>query len=178
MDAFLAVGRIVSPHGIRGEVKIDVMTDFPSRFDPGSQLWLEGETAPCQVVAARSHKGHLLVQLDCLADRTAAEWVNGRYLLIPRDQAHVLPAGEYYQDELVGLEVVSEAGQVLGHLAEVVWTGANEVYLIEGALGELLIPAVAEVVQEVDLQRGRMVVKLIPGLLPELETVGGAPAGD
>lgn len=169
MDSFLAVGRIVSPHGIRGEVKIEVMTDFPSRFDPGAQLWLEGEDEPCRVLTTRVHKDHLLARLDCLPDRTAAEWASGRYLLIPRDQAHALPAGEYYRDELVGLAVVSEAGLALGRLVEVLWTGANEVYLLDGVHGELLIPAVAEVVQEVDLQTGRMVIKLIPGLLPELE---------
>lgn len=173
MPAFLAVGRILGPHGVRGEVKVEVLTDFNSRFDPGSKLWIEGEAAPCEVQASRPHKEKLLVRLDCVPDRTQAERLRGRHLLAPRAEATPLPEGEYYSDELEGLTVVSSEGRTLGTLTDVLWTGANEVYVVEGDLGEVLLPAIADVVQEVDLQKQKMVVKLLPGLVPALETNSG-----
>lgn len=172
MTDFLAVGRIVGPHGIRGELKVEVMTDFPARFEPGSTLWVEGFDEPCEVVSSRTHKRFLLVHLDCFGDRTQAEPLRGLHLQVPRQQAMPLPEGEFYSDELQGLRVETVEKVELGTLVEVVWTGANDVYIVQGEFGELLLPAIAEVVQEVDLQKGRMVVQLLPGLIPELETEG------
>lgn len=169
MTDFLAVGRIVGPHGVRGEIKVEVMTDFPARFEPGSTLWVEGVEASCQVVSARPHKRFLLVRLDRFGDRTQVESLRGRHFQVPRGQAMLLPEGEFYSDELQGLLVETVEKVELGTLVEVVWTGANEVYIVEGPFGELLLPAIAEVVQAVDLQNGRMVVQLLPGLIPALD---------
>jgi len=165
----MIVGRIVAPHGIRGEVKVEVMTDFPERFAVGSELWLEGEEQPCRVLSARPYRGFLLIRLTGYPTRTEVEALRGRFLVIPREQARPLPEGEYYSDELEGLTVVTTTGFELGVLREVWWTGANEVYVTQGAFGEVLLPAIAEVVHEVDLQNRRLVVKLLPGLVPALD---------
>ena len=93
----------------------------------------------------------------------------GRLLLIPRAHAAVLDPDEYYSDELIGLSVLTDAGMGLGELVDILWTGANEVYVVEGSFGEVLLPAIAEVIQVVDLQAGEMVVKLLPGLIPALD---------
>ncbi|NOZ73520.1 MAG: 16S rRNA processing protein RimM [Chloroflexi bacterium] len=168
-SSHLAVGRIIGVHGIRGEMKVNVMTDFPERFEPGSMLWIEGESTPREILSVREHKGNLLVRMAGLATRTEAELMRQRYLLIERSQAMPLPENEFYEDELLGLRVVTTTGILLGELVEVLQTGANDVYIVEGDLGEVLLPAIADVVQSVDLQKEEMVVKLLPGLVPALD---------
>ncbi len=164
-DAFMAVGRIVGAHGIRGEIKVKQLTDFPERFAPGSLLYLEEEAFQREVIASRPHKGMFLVQLSGLSDRNAAERLRGKYLFIARDEAMALEEDEYYEDELIGLQVETMEGVILGELTEIIWTGANEVYIVQGPKGEVLIPAIAQVVQEVDLESGIMRVTLLPGLV-------------
>ncbi len=165
----LAVGRIRGVHGIRGELKVEVLTDFVQRFSPGSNLLVEGEVTDREVSSARPHKGYLLVQFVGLDDRSEAEKFQGLHLLVPRDSAEVLPEDEYYTDELVGLQVITTNGVDLGKLTDVWWTSANEVYVVHGPFGEVLLPAIAEVVQRVDLQNGEMLVKLLPGLVQSLD---------
>lgn len=172
-EAFLAVGRIIAPHGVRGEVKVEIQTDFPQRFQPGAQVWLEGETDPLQVLAARQQQDFLLLQFDTISSRTDAELLRDRLLVVPRHRAMPLPDGEYYSDELQGLAVATTDGDELGVLVDVWWTNANEVYVVEGPWGEVLLPAIADVVQNVDLQNRRMFVKLLPGLAPEFDAWRG-----
>jgi 16S rRNA processing protein RimM len=165
----LAVGQIIGVHGIRGELKVKVLTDYGERFAAGSRLLIEGESSPRAVLATREHKGYLLVRMAGITSRNEAEVLRRRYLLVEREQAMPLAENEFYEDDLVGLGVVTTAGQFLGELVEVLWTGANEVYVVQGELGEVLLPAIAEVIQAVDLQREEMVVKLLPGLVPALD---------
>ena len=165
----LAVGRIRGVHGIRGELKVEVLTDFRQRYAPGSNLFIEGEEIEREVLSARAHKTYLLVKLKGLDNRTEAEKLHGLHFLVPRDNAMTLPEGEYYADELVGLRVITTDGVELGKLTEVLWTSANEVYVVIGSFGEVLLPAIAEVVQEVDLQNGEMLVNLLPGLVQSLD---------
>jgi 16S rRNA processing protein RimM len=109
------------------------------------------------------------VKLRDLDSRTEAEQMCGRHFLVPRDNAEILPEGEYYVDELVGLRIITTNGVELGKLTEVLWTNANEVYVVNGPFGEVLLPAIADVVQEVDLQNNEMLVKLLPGLVQSLD---------
>jgi len=161
----MAVGQIVGPHGIRGEIKVKLLTDFPERFAPGSHLYLDEETFQREVISSRPHRGMLLVKLAGLADRNAVEHLRGKYLFIAREEAMALEEDEYYEDEIVGLQVETMEGEVLGELMEIMWTGANEVYIVQGPRGEVLIPAISQVVQEVDLEAGVMRVTLLPGLV-------------
>ena len=165
----LAVGRIGGAHGIHGELKVEVLTDFPHRFEPGSRLFLEGEEVEREVVSARPHKAYMLVKLKNIENRTEAQQLRGLHLLVHRDNATPLPEDEYYTDELVGLRVITTEGVNLGELTEVLWTAANEVYVVQGGYGEVLLPAIADVIQEVDLQKGEMGVRLLPGLVQSLD---------
>jgi len=164
-DAYMAVGRIVGAHGVRGEIKVKQLTDFPERFAPGSRLYLGDEEFQREVVAARPHRGMLLVKLSGLTNRNDVEHLRGKYLFIRREEAMALEEDEYYEDELIGLIVETVDGEHLGELIEIMWTGANEVYIVRGPRGEVLIPAIAQVVQEVDLDAGVMRVRLLPGLV-------------
>ncbi|NOX61314.1 MAG: 16S rRNA processing protein RimM [Chloroflexi bacterium] len=176
-SGYIAVGRIVGPHGVRGEMRVEVYTDFPERFEPGAELWVEGESRSSQVVSARPHKQFLLVKLDRFSTRTDVEPLRNRHLLIPRERAASLPEGEYYSDELEGLRVITTQGRELGVIQEVLWTGANEVYVVMGEFGEILIPAIADVVKEVDIELGRMLVSLIPGLAPAIDAIEAEESG-
>jgi 16S rRNA processing protein RimM len=177
ISGYLAIGRIIAPHGIRGEVKVEVLTDFPERFKPGVHVFLgagteDPEARPAKMAAARPHKGGFLVKLDIVPDRNAAELVRNRYLLIPAADAMPLGAHENYLHDLIGLKVETIDGQHLGELREVLFTNANDVYVVRGPAGEVLLPAIRDVVLRVDVPARRMVVALPEGLLDaaELET--------
>ncbi len=166
---FLAIGAIVGPHGIRGEVKVSPMTDFPERFRAGAAVYLgtPDEAVPVVIEAARPHKNYILVKFASVPDRNAAELLVDQYLLIPEEQAMPLGEHENYTHDLIGLEVETATGEKLGKLVEVLFTGANDVYVVAGSAGELLLPALRSVVLEVDLDQHLMKVALPDGLRGE-----------
>jgi 16S rRNA processing protein RimM len=181
--SYLAIGRIIAPHGIRGEVKVEVLTDFPERFKPGTHVFLgagteDPEARPAKIAAARPHKGGFLVKLDIVPDRNAAELVRNRYLLIPAADAMPLGEHENYLHDLMGLQVETTDGQHLGELWEVLFTNANDVYVVRGPAGEVLLPATRDVVLQVDLSTRRMVVALPEGLLDAAEPETGRSDGE
>lgn len=161
----IAIARIVAPQGIRGEVRAVSLTDFPERF-AGREVWL-GQTAAARttIVQARPHKNVWLLRLEGVADRNAAEKLRDVELCIDEAELAPLDDNEFYVHQLIGLPVQTEAGELVGHIADVMRTGANDVYVVRSGTGkEHLIPAVGEIVQ-VDLP-GRMVtIQPIPGLL-------------
>lgn len=167
LSGYFAIGRIVGAHGIRGEVKVLVMTDYPERFRPGARLYLgtEQTCAPTEIQTVRSHKGVLLVKLSTVPDRNLAELLQGQYLLIPAEQAMPLADHEYYAHDLIGLAVETTAGGALGTLTEILFTGANDVYVVTGPAGEVLIPALREVIVGIDLVGRKMIVDPPAGLL-------------
>lgn len=167
---YLVVGQIVAPHGIRGEVKVEVMSDNPDRFKTGAELYLsstpEGTDArPVKLATSRPHQNRMLVRLSSTADRNAAEQLRGLYLLIPEAEAMALGEHENFAHDLIGLRVETTAGEALGEIVEIVFTPANDVYVARGEAGEVLLPATREVVRSVDLAARTMVVELPEGLL-------------
>ncbi len=177
-QAYLAVGNIVGVHGIRGEVKVELLTDYPERFSPGATLYLgpEGLARPVRIEAARPHKGMMLVKFAGVPDRNAAELLRDTLLLIPEEQAMPLGENENYAHDLVGLQVETTDGRVIGKLAEILYTGANDVYVVNRPGAEVLIPALNEVVVQVNLEAGRMVVQLPEGLEAPPASAEAAPA--
>ncbi len=171
-EGHLIVGRIVGVHGLKGEVKVELHTDFPERFQPGAVMYLGEELTPVKLVSARPHKGRLLVGLEGVEGRPAAEELRGEWLYIPEEEAHELEEGVYWIHDLMGLAVQTEEGRPLGVIKDVLVTGANDVYVVKTQEDvnqgrDLLIPAIADVVQEVDLERGVMTVRLLPGMEEE-----------
>ena len=165
----IIVGVITGAHGIRGQVMVESLSDYPEiRFATGAELYLEKQGRTVRVLAASQHKGLYLLSLDGIEDRDAAQNLLHTYLLVPRDTLPELPEGEYYHFQLVGLQVY-EGDTLLGELTEVMQTGANDVYIIKGAPGskhpEILLPALKSCVQQVDLAAGRMYVNIPEGLL-------------
>ncbi|HXH21286.1 MAG TPA: ribosome maturation factor RimM [Dehalococcoidia bacterium] len=159
-ETAVTVGRIVAPHGVHGEVRVEVSSDFPKRFEKGATLWLEG--APVRVVRSRVQGKALLLTLEGVSDRAAAERLRGRALQAPRLQD--LGEDTYYRDDLIGLKAVTPAGETLGVVQDIFSTGSNDVFVVKSERGELLLPATDDVVREVDITGGRMVVEVIEGL--------------
>jgi 16S rRNA processing protein RimM len=161
----LAVGRVLRPHGLRGELRVELLTDYPERFALHRLLYLGPTAQPYELEAVRFHKEAALIKLVGCDDRDAAGLLRGQLVQIPMDQAVPLEDGEYYLFQVIGLEVVTDAGESLGRVVEVIDTHANDVYLVRGPRGEVLLPAIADVVQEIDWEARRIRVTLLPGLL-------------
>lgn len=159
------MGRITRTHGVKGEVAVLPLTEVGSRFEAGSTLFLdEREDRPVTVSSSRPHQKRLLVAFRGVEDRTSAETLRGRYLFVPASSAPELPQGEYWTHDLVGCEVLTEEGRPVGRIREIMHTQANDVWAAEGAEGEVLIPALKDVVREVDVAGRRVIVRAIPGL--------------
>lgn len=170
----LVVGRVGRPHGLRGEVTIEVRTDDPAgRFAVGSMLMTDpAERGPLTVEAARWHSGRLLVAFEGCRDRDAAEALRDTLLQI--DSANLGPLSdpeEFYDHDLVGLHVVTIAGEGVGTVVDVLHHG-QDLLVVEGSGGaEVMIPFVATLVPEVDVAGGRLVVDPPPGLIDPDEAI-------
>ncbi len=164
---YLPIGSIAGAHGIRGEVKVEILTDYPERFRAGAKMYLgtEREARPVEIQAARPHKHYYLVKFSQVPDRNAAELLAGQLVLILTEEAMPLAEHENYAHDLIGLQVETEDGQTLGQISDILATGANDVYVVTGGEREVLVPALRDVVLSVDLGTGRVVVRLPEGLL-------------
>jgi 16S rRNA processing protein RimM len=162
------VGRVVSAYGLRGDLRIVSLTDVAGRWQTLRQVAVHvGKyQALHELTLVREEaKGTLLVRLSGVADRTAAEKLRGAVLLVREQDSPTLPPGEYYMHQIIGLQVVTRAGRKLGPVTDVLQTGANDVYVTPGGL----IPAIREVVVEIDLAAGQMIIEPMPGMLEETE---------
>lgn len=171
---YLAVGRVLRPHGIRGELRVAIITDYPERLGQHACFYLASPDSPeavrCYPVEKlRRHRKVLLLKLGGCDDRNDADELRGMLVQIPLEKAVPLGEGEYYHFQLIGVRVETEDGEWLGQVVEVLETGANDVYVVRGPQGEVLLPAVGDVVLELDLELKRMVVHLLSGLLAEDE---------
>jgi 16S rRNA processing protein RimM len=156
----VSVGRIVASHALKGEVKVQPLTDFPERFDRGSQLWLDG--SPRTVQSGRWQGGLVYLKLEGIDSRNDADALRDKELMVPEPEE--LEEGVFYLHDIMGISAFDAQGEPLGKLVDVLSTGANDVYVIRGERGELLVPATDEVVQEIDIANGRLVVEMVPGL--------------
>ena len=164
---YLAVGRVVRPHGVRGELRAKVLTDHPERLASVQILYVGEKLRPHKVMGVRRHQDVALIRLEGYEDRTAAERLRGSLLYVTVEDAVPLDEDEYYEFQIEGLAVVTDEGESLGEIVEVFTApGANDVFVVHGPLGELLIPAIEDVVVEVNPDAGRVIVHLLPGLLP------------
>lgn len=141
--------------GLRGGVRVELLTDWPERLVAGAELYIEHASEPTRVVDVERGGRSIVLHLHGVTSREAAEALAGSYLEAP---AQPLPEGTWYWDDLVGLDVVEPDGRIVGELVEVFRAGGGEVYRVVGTAGERLVPALRSVVLEVDLEGGRMVV--------------------
>jgi 16S rRNA processing protein RimM len=169
-EGYLAVGQVIGVHGLRGEIKLDLYTDFPDRFAPGERLLMGVDLTEMELASVRPHQKFLLIRFQGVDDRAAAEALRGQWLFVDEDDAAELEEGAYWIHDLIGLQVVEESGAPLGIVVDVLVTGANDVYVVHPPAGQnrsrdILLPAIPEVIRTVDVPGGVMTVHLIDGLV-------------
>lgn len=164
-----AIGKVVAPFGLHGELKVRLLTDIPNRFANVGQVYLGPQRIPYTIAAVRPYKGDVVVlRLMGIDDATTAETVRGWNVVIPLDKLAKLPPGSYYQHDIIGLQVVTGNGREVGEVVDIIVTGSNDVYVIKNRDGQqVLIPAIKEVVKQIDLIRHMMYIEPINGMLDE-----------
>jgi 16S rRNA processing protein RimM len=160
----LIIGQIVAPRGLRGELRVRIITDAPDRFLDLASVFVGQELTLYKVKRARLHKQWALLELEGIHDRDAAEGLRGQILSVSRQQAIPLREDEYFVGDIVGLLVLTDADKELGHITEVLSTGANDVYVVRTDTGDLLLPAIRDVVLAIDVEAGLMRVHVPDGL--------------
>lgn len=165
---FVLVGRVVKPHGLKGEVLVRSLSDNPNRFQPGAILLLGRDldsAEPAQVATSRDNKGALLVRFDGVGSVEEAEPLREQLLFVDASEIEDLDDEDaFWEHEVVGLEVVDIAGAALGTVAGVHLRPAQDLWSIDTPKGEVLFPAAKELVVSVDLEEGRVVVDPPEGL--------------
>lgn len=164
---YFVIGDIVNTQGIKGEMRVVPQTDDPSRFELLDYVLIErkGKMEKFNIEGVRYHKQFVLLKLEGVDDMTAAERFKGAVVKIPEELALPLEEGQYYIRDLYDLEVFTDEGERLGIITDILFTGANDVYVVTPDKGkDILIPAIEQCILKVDLENKTMTVKLLEGL--------------
>lgn len=171
---YLTLGEILRPHGLRGEMRMRILTDYPERLTKGLETVYVGESpeqidaTPFTLESARFHKDYLLITLKGVNDRNEADAFRGKMVMVDIDHAVPLEDGEFYLYQLIGLTVRTTEGQELGEIHQVIETGANDVYVVKSRnYGEILIPSHDETLISIDFEANIITMLLPEGLLPD-----------
>ena len=165
---YLVVGKLRRPHGLRGELLMEILTDFPERLKPRKKVYIGETHHPHTIASRRTHNDGLILGFAGYDTPEQAGELRNQFVYIQAAGLPALPEGEYYHHQLVGLTVVSDEGRTLGKLVEVLETGANDVYIIKDDAGaEILLPAIPPVILDINLDSATMRVHLLEGLLDD-----------
>jgi 16S rRNA processing protein RimM len=167
---WLVVGRVGKPHGVHGDVLVEIITDFPERLDEGVRFGLGAEDGPNEFFEAhqvRYHKGRWLLSVRGIRDRSMIEQWRGLFLHLPEQALEDLPEGYYYEHHLAGLECRSPAGEPLGHITALETGTMQSRLVVRRDNREWLVPYVPEIVVEVDLDGGFAIIDAPVGLLDD-----------
>jgi len=170
---YLLIGEVLRPHGVAGEVRVRVLTDYPERIAELEHIYLG--TSPTsrkikqhKLEGLRMHKGYALIKVAKITNRDLADRLRGLSVMVHIDDAIPLEDDEIYLYQLIGMRVTTTDGLDLGKITDVIETGANDVYIVNGGrFGEVLVPITDETLIETDDETGIITVKLPDGLLPE-----------
>ena len=163
----ITVGMISKPHNLNGAIKVHPITDFPERFLERQEILVEvkGKLELMKITSVSLHNSFLIMQLEGIDSIDKAEQLRGAYLKISEAQLASLKDDEFYIFQLIDMEVKDIQGNYIGRLADVIKTGANDVYIVKDqANKEILIPALKKVVKKIDLEAKEMTVELLPEL--------------
>lgn len=168
MKQYITVGKVLSSWGIKGQVKVEPLTDDIRRFDRLNKIYVNRDKEPsCFFVESVTYQKNnfVILKLKNVDTPEQAQELRGFYLEVERRDAVKLPEGRYFICDIIGLEVYSEDGKFLGKVVDVLQTGANDVYIVkqEGEK-ELLVPAINQVVKTIDIDNNKMIVSLLEGL--------------
>ena len=163
----MEIGEIVKPQGLRGDMKARSYLDSEDILQGLDEVFIRktGQEAVLhRLRKLQTKKNFIFLELEGIQDIDAAATLVGGRILVPSQRLKKLPEGEYYWRDLIGLEVVTEDGEALGRVESVFPTGSNDVYVCRGGRREILLPAIGDVMREIDIEKGVMVVRLLEGL--------------
>ena len=169
-DFFVCIGKVLKPFGIQGALKIQNFSDIPDRFENMDFLYIGPSTdlaVPYEIVSVEYHNRYIILYLLRYTNRNIAESLQGFYCYIPKSQQEALPEDNFYVDDLLGMKVENTAGREIGTVSDVISNPANDVLVVQTQGGEALIPMVVDVVQEINLADGKVIVQLIEGMLED-----------
>jgi 16S rRNA processing protein RimM len=173
---YLVVGFLRRAHGVRGEIIMDLHTDFPERLQSGRKLFVGEEHKAMTVSNARSHAKGMLIKFEGIETPEHAGQFRNQWVYVKATDVPSLPDGMLYQHELFGFKVVDESGNALGELVEIIETGANDVYVVRNETGkDILLPVIPSVILETDPSRRLMRVHLLEGLIDDRKSASGKP---
>jgi len=167
---WLIVGCVQKPHGVHGDVLVKILTDFPERLTEGVKFGLGDETSPAsfhEVHHVRYHRGAWLLGIHGVRDRNSVEGLRGLYLFLPEQTAEELPEGYHYEHQLVGLQCLSPSGEDLGRVIGLDSEAPQALLLVRRGPRDFLVPYVPEIVKEVDVEGGKVLIDAPPGLLDD-----------
>ena len=167
MQEYFEVGQIVNTFGIKGQLKVKPFTDDMERFEELKTVYIckKNEMKKVEIEDVKYNKQCILLKVKGIEDLTEAEKYKGLFLKIDRKDAKKLPKDTYFIADILGLEVYTDEGELLGKVDDIFPTGANDVYVVKDELGkQILLPSIPEVLKEIDLEKGKVIVHLIEGL--------------
>lgn len=168
MDNFLEIGQIVNSYGIKGFLKVVPFTDDITRFDDLDSVYIEKnkKLEKKLIEEVKYHKNLVLLKIKGIDDINDTEQYKNCILKIDRADAVELPEDTYFITDMMGIEVYTEENEFLGNLTDIFPTGSNDVYVVKDELGkQILLPAIGEVIKDVNIETRKMIVKIIPGLI-------------
>lgn len=158
---FLIIGKLQRTHGVKGEIIMEIMTDFPEKIVPGNIVYIGSIQKEYEVATVRPTADKMLISFKGFNDCDQVSILRNQIVSIKTEDANQLPEGEYYHHEILGMTVVEEDGKPVGTISEILVTGANDVYIIKKENGEeLLLPAIRDAVRSIDRESRKMVVRL------------------
>ncbi|MGC2422985.1 MAG: ribosome maturation factor RimM [Nitrospirota bacterium] len=171
IEARVLVGIVLKTIGLKGELKIKPLTDNPDRYSEGAKVWAEVEGGkpplPLTVRSSRAAGRDIAVYFDEIGSIEEAEGFRGKELFVPESDVPPLPEGEYYQYQVLGLEVYASSGRLLGKVSDIIEAGEKDVYVVRGGGKEYLIPVTDEAVEEIDVKGGKIKLRPMKGYIPE-----------
>jgi 16S rRNA processing protein RimM len=168
---YLVVGSLRRPHGLKGELVMEVLTDFPDRLGPDSKVYIGEKHQLMTIAGTRFHNEGLLIKFKNLDSPDEAGHYRNQLVYVPKADRPPLPSGHYYYHELMGFSVVDEHNNAIGQLLEILQTGANDVYVITRPDGnEVLLPAIPSVILAIDAEHRQIHVHLLDGLMQDKES--------
>lgn len=166
--AFIAVGKLRHAHGVKGEILMEVFTDFPERIKAGTTLYLGSGARTLLLTRCRHHNEGLLLTFQGYSTPEEVGLLRNQLLYVRADDRPPLSQGEFYHHQLINLSVVNDNGELIGLVTEILETGASDVLVVRPSAGpDVLIPVVDEFILEIDLENHQIKVHLIPGMLGE-----------
>jgi 16S rRNA processing protein RimM len=162
-SSYVIIGEVQNPFGYEGQLKVRILTDFPERFRPGERVYIGG--IAYTIESSHAQKAGFVLKLAGINTFEQADALRHKPVEIPESEKMPLPPGKYYWDDIIGLEVWTTGGELVGKISEIINTGCNDVYVVTNNGEEVLIPAVKNVVQAVDVKNKRLIIEPIDGLL-------------